>query len=505
MNKKKLTIFLTVAILIIHLFYSHNLRSIGYDRVPDSSTIMDERTYTWQGLSIRKNGIPIGWVAEIVDLYPNRMGGDLVGFKIGRNREFPNLHNFRNFPQPLYAVIQFDYGKGVRHTQIIQPYLEKPPLGGLIFSAFIPPRVEKVTDVSPWDFRRASLYLALLTEIFIFLLGWQIFDNAFIGLLSALFYGSIPTFILLSRYALLENVLTPQILLMLNLLIFIKKGRYQRFSLICVVTAGIVAGLAALTKQAGWIIIFLGIFLLWFWQFNFKKILLFSIPAFFLGCSYFIWGLYLSPDLFINLYLAEGIQKGFVGSLNLLTSAIKINILNFPFEGWWLSGFMVLLLIPRERQFIPIFASVVAIIMGALLMIGYNNSWYLIPLIPFMCLAFANLTWRVLIQPKVFEIVVFFFTLLSTAFYWGYIVFKNPPDIPHYQYQPFNLYRLLFLLFLVIGVAWNLLPQLKKFKILWIILMVGLIYQLIIWNDRALIYMISHWGKLPSVFSLGVE
>lgn len=504
LSKKILILLLSVIILSIHLVHSFNLRSIGYDRIPEPYVVMDERTYIWQSLSIRKSGIPIGWVAELQS-YTKRIGGNLNGFNITVDGKFPNFTTYRDFPKPAVAVVEMDYGKGLRHTQIVQPFLEKPPLGSLILGALVPNSIQRVEDLSPNDFRKMSLYLATLTEILIFLLGWQIVRNPFFGLLAAVLYGSIPTFILLSHYALLENVLTPLLLLMLNLLIWVNQHSAERLSNLGIFLAGVAAGFTALTKQAGWPIIFAGIFILWFWKFPFRRILLFSVPAFLIGSLYFIWGLYLAPTLFVSLYLAEGVQKGFVGSLNLLANMMKINILNFPFDGFWLGGFISIFFIPKEKRLIPIFASIIAVLFGALILAGFNNSWYLIPLIPFMSIAIAYLVWRVITQPTLFEIMLFFLTFFSSSFFWGYIVFKNPPNIPHYQYQPFNLYRLLFLFFLIFGLAWEIFPKLKRFKIFWIILMGGITYQLIIWNDRALLYMISHWGRLPLIFTLGVE
>lgn len=504
MYKNKLIVLVSIIILVIHLIHAFNLRSIGYDRIPDPQFIMDERTYIWQGLSIRKSGIPIGWVAEI-ESYPNKVVDELRGFNIAVDSKLPTLENFRDFPKPAMSVVLMDYGKGLRHTSIIQPFIEKPPLGGLILGAFIPDNISSIDEIQPWDFRRMSLYLAILTEILIFLLGWQIFRNPLIGLASALLYGSIPTFILLSRYALLENVLTPFLLLMLNLLIWVNNNPSHRFSKLGIILAGIFAGCSALTKQSGWPIIFMGIFLLWFWKFSKKSILLFLLTAFFLGSLYFVWVLYLAPTLFKDLFLAEGINKGFVGSLNLLTAMIKINIINFPFDGFWLTGFISLLLIPKEKKFIPVFASIVAVLIGALILVGFNNSWYFIPLIPFMCMAMSYLIWRVATQPNIFEIMIFFLTIFSSSFYWGYIVFKTPPEAPHYQQQAFNLYRLFFLLFLGSGIAWQSINYLKKFKFFWIIIMLLIFYQIIQWNEQALLYMISNWGKLPPIFILGVE
>lgn len=501
---KNLLAILSVILLSIHLVHSFNLRSIGYDRIPEPFYIMDERTYIWQGLSIRKSGIPMGWIAELQS-YPNRVGGNLKGFNITVNGVLPTLSNYKDFPKPVVAVVEMDYGKGIRHTQLIQPLIEKPPLGSLILGLGVPDKLSSIIDVSPTDFRRVTLYLALVTEILMFLLGWQLFKNPMAGLLSAVLYGSIPTFILLSHYALQENVLTPILLLMLNLLIFAKQNEGKYFSKLGIVLAAVSAGLSSLVKETGWFFILLGIFLLWFWKFPRRLIILFTLVAVSLGILYFLWVLYLAPDLFFKLFLAEGVNKGFVGSLNLLTSITKVNIINFPFEGWWLTGFISLLFIPKEKRYVPIFASIIAILLSALCLIGFNNPWYFMPLIPFMCLALTYLLWKVIFNPSLFEIMFFFLTIFSISFFWGYIVYKNPSDIPHYQYQPFNLYRILFVLFLGSGLVWEFLPKVKRFKIFWIILMIGIIYQTIIWNDRALFYILSHWGKIPSMFILGVE
>jgi len=74
----------------------------------------------------------------------------------------------------------------------------------------------------------------------------------------------------------------------------------------------------------------------------------------------------LSPKLFVDLFIYQGATRGFIGSLNLLTTFVKVNILNFPFDGWWIGGFIALLLLPKDKKYFPVFASVLLVLFSAL-------------------------------------------------------------------------------------------------------------------------------------------
>lgn len=488
-------VFILLFVILKHSFY---LRSIGYDQIPETFVILDERTWVWQGLSIRSSGIPAGW--SQLQAYKKGYGGAVDGLNVSVDERRPSLQNFANFPKPALAVLEFDYGRGTKHTPIVQPLIEQPPLGGLILSSLVSNSVNAFTDLTPYEFRKTSLWLGVTTGILIFMLGWQVSNNPFIGLLAAAIYGSVPTFILLSRYALLENVLNPLMLLSINILVF--AHRKQVYFKKLLILAGITSGFAALTKITGWFVLPLGIIILLYFRIKIKTLLFFVVPSILTGSLYFAWASYLAPGLFLDIFFYQSIERGFIGSLNFLTTVTRVGILNFPFDGWWIGGVLSLILIPFKKEYMPIFLSAIVVLLSALFLGGANFPWYFIPLIPFMCLATAIFFFQVATNPKFISILIFFLIFVSSTFYWGYGVYKAALESTNYQ-QPYGLYRMILVFFILTGLVWSLSKRLERFKRLWFIFMIVLIIFLIRLNERSIYFILSNWGKLPSLFTPG--
>lgn len=490
---------LSLILLIISLKHSFDLRSIGYDQVPETYVILDERTNVWHGLSLRQSGIPAAW--SNIGAYKLGTGGDVDGLSLSTDQIKPKFQTFKNFPKPIYVLAPIDIGRGVKHTPFVQPYLDHPPFGALVLSSFVTENIKTFADLTPTEFRRGSLWLGVLTGALIFSLGWQVFKNPWIGLLGSVIYGSAPSFLLLSRYALLENVLNPLMLIVFNLLVFSQRLSRSKLYLVLLL-AGFTAGLCALTKLTGWSVLFIGIILLKYWGLNLKDIKFFAIPALFVGSLYFVWGLYLAPNLFFNIFRYQGLDRGFIGSINLLVSATRVGLLNFPIDGFWVGGFLSLILVPFKKDYALIFVGAATVLFIALFLGGANYPWYFLPLVPFMCLAIAHLFWEVAVNPLFLKVVIFFLFFLSSSFYWGYGVYQEALKATNYQ-QPFQLYRFLLLFFVILGFLWSWVPAFKRFKPLWFILMILIVFYMVRLNDRSLFYILSHWGKFPSLYTPG--
>lgn len=499
--------FLTLIILVISLFFSATLRKTGYYLIPDNYVILDERAIVWAGLGIRQSGIPAAW--SILGAYSKGINGGTDRFNLTADDKSPSFFNFKNFPKPVKGVVSIDYREGaILQTPLVQPWLDHPPLGTLILSSAVSSQVNTFTDVTPYQFRKTSLYLAIITGILIYFLGWQIFKNPLIGLLAAVIYGSGPVFLLLSRYALLENVLNPLLLLCLNLLVFAnnlrKKHKNFRLAGVLIFVAGVTAGLSALVKVSGWSLLPIGILLLHFWKSGRKNILRFSIPAVLIGLLYVVWGLYLSPEVFLNIIQYQAIDRGFIGSINFLVTLTQIGIKNFPLDGWWTGGFIALLLMPRQKQFLPIFVGSVIFLLSGLALGGANYPWYFIPMIPFFALAAAHLIWRIAVKPTLVDILVFFLLFFSSSFYWGYGVYRAALQATNYQ-QPFLLYRLFLIFFLLSAAFWKIFSSLQKksLKTFWFILILAICLLIFYWNVRSFRFILINWGKLPLIYTPG--
>lgn len=499
---KKYLFFATV-LLIFVLWHTANIRNLGYDKVPDTYPILDERTNVWHGLSLRRSGVPAAWSG--LGVYKkNNAGGKVNGFNIQVDDFVPNLSNFNNFPKPSAILhgVDLGAGRGMTGIQMVQPYLDHPPLGALIFSLFVPDNLETFADLNPYEMRKGPLVLAILTGVLIFLLGLQVFKNPWMGLLGTAVYGTAPTFVFLSRYTLLENLMVPLMLISLNLLVLSRDVKDKKKLAWIIALAGVFGGLMSLTKITGWAILPIGAILLWYWKYNLRQILCFVLPVICLGLLYFAWGFYLAPSVFMDIFRYQGVDRGFIGSINFLITLTRVGIVNFPVDGWWTGGFLALALILRKSEHLPITVSVVTLLVTALLLGGANYPWYFIPLVPFLCLAIAYLIWQVVNLPSTFNVMVFFLLFFSSSFYWGYGIYQAIAS-PTGDEQPFALYRLLFVIFFISGLAWSFLPRMKKFSKIWMTIMILIIIATFKLNERSIYFLMSHWGSLPSIFTPG--
>mgnify|MGYP001571221401 CR=1 FL=1 len=483
-----------VVLLVFSLKLGADLRQIGYSVIPDPYIILDEHANVWHGLSLRDTGVPAAWSilsAYIVNSEKIGAGGRIDGFNLSVEGKKPTLKNFSSYPKPVIGIQQYDFGRGLSHTRIVQPYLDHPPFGALVLSLFVSKDAKTFGDVNNHDLRRASLYLAIVTQVLIFVLALLLTKKPLIGIIASTAYGTIPSYLLLSRYALLENVLTPILLLNLILLI-IAKGKPLKILLIA---AGITGGLMALTKLAGWVFILAFVALLVYWRFKLKDILLYLVPAALLGSLYFVWGFALAPKLFLDLFVFQAIERGFIGSINLLVTFFRVGIFNFPLDGWWIGGFLALLFIPRKKEYVPMVIAVVAALAAALVLVGANFPWYFIPLISLMCIAIAQFLYDLAVNPTFLNIILSFFVFVSSSLYWGFGVFQKS--------QPFNLYRVTFLVFLGAGIFWTFYKKNSKYKKIWFGGIILMLLVLAFLNRRSLFFILDNWGKLPLIYTPG--
>lgn len=491
---RKYSIVFWAVLLVFSLKLGADLRKIGYNVIPDPFIILDEHTHVWHGLSIRSTGIPAGWSilnAYITNSRETGAGGRIDGFNLTVADTKPSLGNFSSYPKPVIGVAEYDFGRGLSHTRIVQPFLDHPPFGALVLSLFVGKDAKTFGDVNNYDLRRSALYLGTITQLLIFVLALLTSGKPLIGLIASTIYGTVPSYLLMERYALLENVMTPLILLALILLIIAKTKPLKAL----LIAAGVVGGLLALTKLAGWIFVFSFAALLVYWKFKIKDILFYLVPAVLIGSVYFIWGLWLAPKLFLDIFVFQSMERGFIGSINLLVSAFRVGIFNFPLDGWWIGGIVTLLFIPKKKEYMPMVFSLVAALFSALCLVGANFPWYFIPVIPFSCIAIALFFYNLATSPVFSTILLSFLVFVSSSFYWGYGVFQKS--------QPFGIYRLLFVLFTGAGIFWAFYGRRERFKKVWFVGVMILLLALTILNRRSLFFILDNWGKLPLIYTPG--
>jgi hypothetical protein len=241
-------------------------------------------------------------------------------------------------------------------------------------------------------------------------------------------------------------------------------------------------------------IIVSGALILYIWKFKTKEILTYILTSVFIGCLYFVWGFYLSPKLFMDLFITQG-HRDFIGSINLLVTLFKVNIYRFPVDGWWIGGFISMLFIPKSKKYLPMGVTIIAILSSALLVVGSNYPWYFIPLVPFMSVAIAIVLTKFAVKPTFISTMFIFFSFVSSSLYWGYGAYQ--------KIQPFNMYRLALILFIAIGSFWFFGKRQKAFQKIWHFGVILLIFILVLLNRRSMFFILENWGKLPLIYTPG--
>ena len=160
-------ILILVVILSFSFFY---LKWIGYASVPDNN-ILDEKNYVLSGYSFRKTLIPVAWTNMIIypDLSKTKDRGGLNkinfasnGINLSINGIDPTINNKNYFKYPLAWTTELDVGKGVEHITLVQPFLDHPFFGGLIYSLNTK-NISSFSQISSADYRYVALIISVIT------------------------------------------------------------------------------------------------------------------------------------------------------------------------------------------------------------------------------------------------------------------------------------------------------------------------------------------------------
>jgi 4-amino-4-deoxy-L-arabinose transferase-like glycosyltransferase len=490
LNFKKVGIFIIILVSALIINQGIKLRWLGYERIPETG-IFDERNYALQGLSIRNSGIPTAWSDSGAYLHgynPEDMQSDYVDLSITAKGLKPNIGNYNNFPKPLYIVREFDFGLGKQQIRFVQPFMDHSPVGGLISSLGFKNKISDFLDVTPDKYRIPALYLGILNSILLLILAYLLTNSLIASTISVGIYNTVPVFVFSSRFALLENYLIPFALT--QIILFILSKRVKRYSLSLLLISGLISGLGILVKETG-IGYSLGLFILLFlWKYNLKRKAVFLLGVFLPCVTYFMWGLLLSPNLFMEIIMFNS-SRGFFGSLNLLSVLPSLRFPNFPLDGWWIWSFLSILLISishKNRYYpltIPFFGHLIAIMFIS----NSNYPWYFLGLIPLLVISSAIIIKRIITNPKIHYTIPFALIPLSSSLYWGNTVYNLPPNI--------MIYRLVVLGFITLSLIRIKYRNNKIIKTIWFIVCLGILYEIFKWNKYSVFYIIENWGKLP--------
>ncbi len=174
---KKLGIALAVTVLCI---FGGHIRQYNLLTWPREGATFDEFAWPWIGMSIIDTGVPMSW---------------------SRHPQYTLQTNYRS-PSGASFVLS-------------TPYLEHPPVFGLIAGSFAKLMGARTFDTMTLSHvRPLALILGIISIVMVYLLASSAF-GAKVGLLSSLIYAVIPTVSVGSRILQNENFFIPLFLLLL--------------------------------------------------------------------------------------------------------------------------------------------------------------------------------------------------------------------------------------------------------------------------------------------------
>jgi hypothetical protein len=473
------------------LFY---LKKLGFESIPGTVEILDERNYAHAGLTFRKTGIPTAWsnlYAYKDKSLPNNKTTSFDGNSILVDGQKPNFENISQFLYPITVTGDVDLGKGEEQVTFVQPFMDHPLFGSIIYSLGLDG--EKYEQINPESYREISLHVSLLTGISIFFATYLI-SKSLLASFFAFFYYSISPFIILSsRYSLLENVIIPLSLLVLISVLLSKTSRPKYFW-IYLVLAGLFSGLAFSTKEQG-IFVFIGASLIYLFshKVKFKKYLVFLISFLLSGLWSYIYYFIIGGRFYLDLILNQS-ERRFFGSLNVISTASGFHFNGFPLDGFWFFGLISLTIclykkVSKEAgYFVGSFFAVM------LFLTGENYSWYYLPLVPFLAIFSGMILKKLFDKPNVFLSTLFFILPFSSSFYWGFSTFRSA----HAETLVYRVSLIAFLLtpFLITRIKTQ--GKIAK-KTVWTVFIIVAFWQTYVWSFQGFEYIIGNWDKIPEL------
>lgn len=399
------------------------LRYDNFRTIPRHGSTFDEFAWTWLGINLIQKQTPISWSSQ---------------------PQYKDRFHLR------YQGAAF---------WIVKPYLEHPPLFGLVAGSFaLLNGAKDMYDVTLSNMRPLSLILGLFTIFMIFILTNKLYGKE-VALISSLLFATVPTIAIGSRLVQNENFLIPFWLLSLYLVLKYLETKEKRFRNI----AAILAGLLSLAKVP-WLVVGLSLSMILSFKNKWRDAFIVGAVTFAIFLLFVLYGIYFDKDLFMNLWKLQVARYdiSFSGFFSVFKDPLLVD--RFYLDGWIFFGWfsIVLLLKDIKRNYfivIPFIAYLVTYIFG--IPNEPSHGWYRYPFYPFLLIATAVILIEELKKTS----------FLSVAFvlFVGLTLLQNTWS--NFFGFSYSVYRIFILLSVMpfIYLIWKRKNN-PKFMILWLIL-----------------------------------
>lgn len=345
-----------VLIFLAVLVFTFILRTHNFDRYPTMGHL-EEQMFAWAGIHLIERGIPRAWTSL-------------------------------DFPERAFVykgAVSYNGGDPVVHVDLVEPWLEHPPLFSLLVGEFAHVYKADRNDIIPTAFIRTPLIIAaLFVSIMIFLVA-RLISGYWSGILAMLIYGTTPILVLGSRLAVPENIIA--LLYMAVIYLLIRFQLHQRFRYLLIIP--LLAGVAGLSKATGFFIIFLAIYIvLTKKRYKFAIYLLAATLPF--VALFFAYGLYFDPEIFWRINAIQSSRPVGFASLGWFFVSPAFDIAEL-LDGW----FIFLLLSAAFFLFSPLsglkrFISLSFVFWIAVVMVSGGEAdllpWYRYPAYPLLAI-----------------------------------------------------------------------------------------------------------------------
>lgn len=341
-------------IVFFLLFLAFALRWHNYSVYPQRGATSDEYAFAFQGISLLTRGIPIAWSA--IPLYKNLSHLTIDGLY---------------FP-------------------IVQPYLDHPPLFGLLVGAWaIFSRETAFEAVRLATIRIIPVTLSFVSAIFLYLIAKREFGER-IALFSLAIFSVATIIVVNSRVAVAESLFTPMWLIALWMV-----GKNIKKSLPWpYITIGLLCAGAILTKILGLVVWLSVVAILWVRRSSVRNCMYVTIGALIGALVLYLYGMAYDEKLFWAIQSYQGMNR-VLGPNTIWMIVGSPSIVNKIFyDGWYFWGLFALGVASIDiRKNVMIV--VPALLYLFLLVVSVNETdihgWYFLPLFPFLALAGGKL------------------------------------------------------------------------------------------------------------------
>jgi len=367
----KLKFLFIILILILGFLLRHDKFTVW----PRHGATFDEFAWTWIGISLIQERIPISW---------------------SRN--------------PVYKDTKTIKYQGALF-QLVKPCLEQPPLFGLVAGTFaILNGAKDMYDVTLSEIRPLALILGVLSIGLLFLLVKEIYGTN-IALLSSLLYATVPTIVIGSRIVQNENFLIPSWLFSLYCLARYLKTGNKWMRNIAIFSAGIMP-----MAKVPWIAASLSLSLILAFKKRWKESFFAISAGLFALFLFMLYGLYYDSQLFATLmrFQMSRYDISFAGLMAIFTNPLSVD--RYYLDSWIYFGFISLFIISQDfkKHIFMLFPFLAYLLIFVFLIPNEpGHGWYRYPFFPFLIVGIAIFLKQYFLKNRLMTLFFFMFTGLA--------------------------------------------------------------------------------------------